>query len=215
MAKMRPYFVRQGDYLDSIADSYGFDAQAVWEDKKNEKLRKKRKNPNVLYPGDVLFIPDEDPQECSLAVGAENSYVAEETMVKVKFIGPPDQEYRIEGLDPPKEDTSGGDGMVELEVPTSIHFLWVHYPALQLIFPLQIGHMDPVHKPSGMQGRLDNLGYGRTLLTAVVEDMWGGAISAAELLSGSIARFQMRNDLPVTGERNETTVKKLEELYKA
>jgi len=136
-------------------------------------------------------------------------------MVKVKFTGPPDQEYRIEGLDPPKEGQAGGDGAVELEVPTSIHFLWVHYPALNLIFPLQIGYMDPVHKPPGIQGRLDNLGYGRTLLTPLVEDMLAGAASSAELLSGSIARFQARNELPVTGERNEKTVQKLEEIYKA
>jgi len=51
MAKMRPYFVKQGDYLESIADCYGFDPEEVWADKKNEKLRKKRKNPNILYPG--------------------------------------------------------------------------------------------------------------------------------------------------------------------
>jgi hypothetical protein len=214
MASMRPYFVRQGDYLTSIADRFGFEPAEVWEHQKNEALRKKRKNPNLLFPGDVLFIPDEEPAECSLEVGTTNAYVAEETLTKVTFIGPPGQAYRIDGIDPPLEDTAGDDGKVELEVPTSIHFLWVHYPALNFIFPLQIGHMDPVHKLTGMQARLDGLGYGRTLLSPLVDALRGGADSAAELLAGSIARFQARNELPISGERDEETIKKLEDIYK-
>jgi hypothetical protein len=215
MSNMRPYVVKQGDYLSSIADRFGFDPMEVWENEKNEGLRKKRKNPDILHPGDLLFIPDEDPEECNLVAGADNAYVAEEILIKVKFLGPPDQAFRIEGLDPPKEGQAGGDGVVELEVPTSIHFLWVHYPALKLVFPLQIGHMDPVHKPSGIQGRLDNLGHGRTLLTGLVENMRGGTLNSEELLSGSIAQFQARHDLPVTGERDLPTIRKLEEVYKA
>ena len=58
MPKMRPNIVKQRDYVDSIADQYGFDPEEVWNDDKNKTLKEKRKSPNILAPGDVLFIPD-------------------------------------------------------------------------------------------------------------------------------------------------------------
>ena len=50
--------VKQGEYLASIAANHGISPQAVWADPANAKLQQKRENPDVLYPGDRIAIPD-------------------------------------------------------------------------------------------------------------------------------------------------------------
>ena len=55
------YVVRQGDYLSKIAKDHGFsDYRVIWDHPNNSALKSKRKTPNVLFPGDSLFIPDSE-----------------------------------------------------------------------------------------------------------------------------------------------------------
>ena len=39
---MRPYVIRQGDYITKLAHQRGFDADAIWNDPKNQSLRERR-----------------------------------------------------------------------------------------------------------------------------------------------------------------------------
>ena len=56
------YIIKQGDYLPKIAQENGFyDYLTIWDHGKNAQLKSKRKNPNVLAPGDELHIPDKTP----------------------------------------------------------------------------------------------------------------------------------------------------------
>jgi len=58
---LQPYVVLQGEYLAMLAYKLGFDANAVWNDPKNQQLRdagKLSQDPNVLWPTDVIYIPD-------------------------------------------------------------------------------------------------------------------------------------------------------------
>src|SRR5207249_2378508 len=57
--------VEQGEYIAKIASQYGFTKwQPIWDHPKNAQLKKQRQNPDVLYPDDLLFIPDKaDKQE--------------------------------------------------------------------------------------------------------------------------------------------------------
>ena len=55
--EMRPYVVRQGEHLAGIAARYGFDPQPVWEHEANSELREQRRDPQILAPGDLLYIP--------------------------------------------------------------------------------------------------------------------------------------------------------------
>jgi hypothetical protein len=46
--------VVQGEYLSKIARSYGFaDYKTIWDAAENKHLKAQRKNPNILYPGDI------------------------------------------------------------------------------------------------------------------------------------------------------------------
>ena len=63
---MPNYTVKQGEYLSKIAKSFGFaDYKAIWDHPENAEFKKKRKNPNILYPGDNLFIPAKEGKEIS------------------------------------------------------------------------------------------------------------------------------------------------------
>ena len=67
---MPSYTVKQGDYLPKIAEENGFyDYRTIWEHAKNQQLKDKRKNPNVLAPGDELFIPEKTLKKESGATG--------------------------------------------------------------------------------------------------------------------------------------------------
>src|SRR5208337_3002899 len=57
---MVPYVVRQGDYLAQIAFRRGFVADRVWSAPENATLREARKDPNILAPGDILHVPDDE-----------------------------------------------------------------------------------------------------------------------------------------------------------
>ena len=51
--------VVQGEYLSGIAKKYGFSShKKIWDHAQNAELKKQRQNPNVIFPGDQLFIPD-------------------------------------------------------------------------------------------------------------------------------------------------------------
>ena len=65
------YVIRQGDYLAKLAHRFGFDAGTVWGDPRNSELRSLRGDPNVLHPGDVLWIPEDEDPPLPLSRGGE------------------------------------------------------------------------------------------------------------------------------------------------
>src|SRR4249920_3437269 len=52
------HVVRQGEHLTQIAERYGFDYKSLWNHPDNATLKRLRGNPNVLFPGDVVRVPD-------------------------------------------------------------------------------------------------------------------------------------------------------------
>ena len=60
----KEYFVKQGECLSSLAKRFGFlDYQTIYNHPKNAELKQKRRNPNVLFPDDGVFIPDIELKE--------------------------------------------------------------------------------------------------------------------------------------------------------
>lgn len=56
--------VRHGECINSIAQQSGHHWETIWNDGGNSDLKSKRKNPDVLFPGDKVFVPplDETPE---------------------------------------------------------------------------------------------------------------------------------------------------------
>src|SRR5918911_5454702 len=60
---MAKHIVEQGECLSSIALQYGFMPDTIWNDPANAQLKFLRKDPNILYPGDEIEIPEREPWE--------------------------------------------------------------------------------------------------------------------------------------------------------
>jgi hypothetical protein len=161
---LKPYVIRQGDHLRSLAYQLGFDADAVWSDPKNADLKQLRPNPNILLPGDVLYVPDGDDPTHDLVTGATNSFVSDAPVagVTITFTDAAfaSQPYTIQELPNLTGLTSDSSGTVTFSAPVTLDTATVVFAGIAgATYPLKIGHLDPIETPSGIFQRLRNLGF--------------------------------------------------------
>jgi hypothetical protein len=181
---MQPYVIRQGDYLHKIAHRFDFDADSVWNDPSNDDLRKLRPDPNLLFPGDLLHIPDQqDPPGHKLAVGTTNEFEAPDAptaTVTQTFVGTDPADYAsraftVSELDQLTGLTTDADGKATFPVPVTLDAVTVVFTDTGETWRLRIGHMDPIDTLAGVFKRLQNLGC-----------IGGNAVYDAETLSNNI-----------------------------
>lgn len=163
---MEPYVIREGDTLAKLARRFGFDADTVWKDPKNADLRKVRSDPNILWPTDILYIPDEVGRESAmhpLITGTTNSFTSEVPMIPliVQFSDTrlASQPYTIAELDQLTGLTTDASGLLTATVPVDLHAATITFPTIAFTCSLRIGWLDPVNTLSGAYQRLRNLGY--------------------------------------------------------
>jgi len=82
---MPEYKVKQGDCISSIATRHGLFWEKVWNHPKNSRLKEQRKDPNVLYPGDVVFVPDKEKKEESGATEQKHRFRKKGTPAKLRL----------------------------------------------------------------------------------------------------------------------------------
>ena len=214
---MRAYVIKQGDYLAKIAHSLGFSADEVWSHPRNADLKQLR-DPNLLLPGDVLFIPDPAAPPLGITGGSSNDYSAEipTTTVTVFFknLGKPraNERYVITGLGEAIEGTTDAEGKVEITVSVHLREVDVAFPDDYAIYGVRVGDMDPIDEPSGARKRLQHLGYydwaaDQPLDASLGEDELEGANKAA------ILAYQQANGLEATGVIDVATRAALEEHH--
>ena len=184
------HVVKQGEHLTGIAVVHGFgDYRVLWNFPENAELKKKRKDPHILFAGDVVAIPQPRPKTVSKPAGAAHDFVLAATQLRVElrlldpFSKPianaPCQERTDDRGDDGKPTgavigdtlTTDKDGRTgfnikstaidsELKVFVSTPLPPpVPLPAVRDKFDLIIGGLDPVAERAGVRGRLNNLGY--------------------------------------------------------
>jgi N-acetylmuramoyl-L-alanine amidase len=98
--------VRQGECIDSIALLYGFSPSTIWLHECNAELKSLRKDPNILYPMDEVFIPDLCTEKINGDTDKRHKFVRKGVPAKLKlrFLKPKEDQ-------PPhqEEDASNGD----------------------------------------------------------------------------------------------------------
>jgi hypothetical protein len=161
---VKAYVVKQGDYLEKIAHALGADPDAIWGDPKNADLKQQR-DPNLLHPGDVLYVPDPKKKWLELKASADNLYVAKVPRTKVslsfKDLNKPraNAPYVIHGMGEPEEGQTDGDGAIEVLVPVHVREIKVTFPKDYVTYAVHVGDMDPIDEPSGVRKRLQHMGF--------------------------------------------------------
>ena len=209
--------VCQGECLSSIARQYGFkDWTVLYDDPANAELKKRRPNPNRLYPGDLVAIPEPKPMTAQRPTGDWHEFAVEreQARLKVQLMGLDgealaNQDYELTVDEEKRSGTTDGSGLVDepVDVESKTAQLKVSVPAgdetRELTWQLTIGSLDPVTMTSGMQARLAHLQF----YTGAFDGNYG------PLTRGAVMAFQQRADLDVTGVPDEATLSELEKQH--
>jgi LysM repeat protein len=165
---MQPYTIGQGDFLLLLASKLGFDANTVWRDPSNANLAALRANPNILFPGDVLQVPD-TPAETpatSLSTGTTNSFVSSAPTATLthQFVGDDthnyaSQAYTVQELDQLTGLTTDANGVVTFEAPVTLDTATIVFTESGETWTLAIGELNPIDTLSGLFQRLQGLGH--------------------------------------------------------
>jgi hypothetical protein len=206
--------VVQGDYLAKIARQYGFaDWRTLWNAPENKDLKDKRKNPNVLFPGDSLFIPDKETKEESRPTEQRHRFqrLGEALMLRIviqsangKPIANASCQLQIDGTVYPLK--SNAQGMIEQAIPATAEGGKLIVESAEFPFreiPVKIGHLDPVEEIPGQQARLNHLGY----------NAGDSAHPNPAWLRSAIEEFQCEHGLTVDGVCGPKTQAKLKEAH--
>ena len=208
------HVVRQGECLSRIAWSYGFhDYRSVYEDAANESFRKLRPNPNLIYPGDTLHIPDKDIKFEDRSTDQRHAFVVRSLTRLLSLALYYEDKKPIANkpyqLTIGKRELSGQtdkDGRLEKPIPK-----WAENAVLKIdgyTWNISIAHLNPMEGAedegvSGIQMRLKNLGY----YTGEIDSDVG------PLTRRAIRDFQADNHLKVDGICGPKTRAKLREVH--
>ena len=210
------YTIRQGDSIVDVAYRNGFFADTVWEHPDNAELRERRRNKNILMPGDVLTIPDKREKEESAVTGKRHRYRIKGIPAVLRLqlfdgdeLPRANQTYKVTirgpGYETPFEGVTDGEGILKMAVPPSATEGDLVIGPDQLRIKLRLGHLDPIEELSGVQKRLNNLGF-----SCGEPD---GKLNPAT--RRALAAFQIRFGLPETGEIDDVTRAKIGSMHDA
>ena len=199
------YIVQPGDCLSSIADKHGFaDWHTIYDHAANAEFRKQRPDPNLIYPGDKVSIPDAQPETFSVQTGQTSTFVVARPQTRLRLALEVDEatSYELvvagERFSGSVSDATPFEHPIPCDATEAELTIW---PASdedggsEHTWTLRIGHLHPIEKDSGVCGRLMNLGY--------YDADWSKPDQAA--MSVGLRRFQVDEGLEPTGQLDDET----------
>ncbi len=203
--------VEQGEFLSKIALNYGIDDyRLIWNHPENVVLKTKRKNPNILLPGDSLFIPDAQHKEAAILTGNRHHFRLISMQLKIRFklndvsaraLADKACDLEIEGVK--SQLTSDAEGLLEQTIRATDENAQLLIVEQDKHIRIHIGHLDPIEERTGQVARLNNLGYGGGHMSGQDE---GQYLMAVE-------EFQCDHNLKVDGICGDRTQAKLVEIH--
>lgn len=202
------YIVKPGDCISSIAFEHGFFADTIWNHPANAELKLKRKDPNTLCGGDTVFVPDKrektvnkptnevhrfqvhnTPALCSLQLFDEDEFRANQ-----------DYELEIDGLK--FQGRTDAEGVLRITIPPNARSGKLIIGPDLAEFSLNFGQLEPPAEISGIQARLNNMGY-QCEISGELDDATRRALRG----------FQRACGLEETGEIDAATGQKIDQLH--
>jgi hypothetical protein len=201
--------IGQGENIPSIAAESGFFSDTIWNHPENAKLKELRKDMNVLMVGDEVFVPEKTLREESGATEQKHRFKRKGEPHKLKMklmaMGKPraNEEYVIDIGGRLINGKTDAGGKIEQTIPGSAGSGTLILRGGKEKHAFSVGNLDPIDEVSGVQQRLNNLGF-----NCGPED---GKMS--DTLSGALTKFQAKHNLPVTGKIDDNVKAKLKEFY--
>jgi hypothetical protein len=203
------YVVKQGECISSIAKDQGYFWETIWNDPGNTQLRETRRNPHILLPGDRVVIPARTPKRETGGTEMRHRFCRKgepswlRILVKKNDVPQANEPYVLQ-IDALRfTGTTDGQGGLRERIPGNAKGGTLYVGANQERYDIQIGHMDPIDAITGIQARLNNLGF----LCGPPD----GTLSAATIQA--IRGFQAQHKLPISGQPDEGTRRKLVEQH--
>ena len=203
--------VEEGDCISSIAFENGFFPDTIWNHPNNKTLQEKRKDMNVLMPGDAVYVPDKRIKNVAQPVDGTYRFkykgVPARLNLIIKYYGEPckSEPYQIDIDGRQTKGTTGADGSISIPIPPDAKKgkLVVGEGDRQVEYVIDLGRLDPIDQIRGFKQRLASLGYDPGELDGDV----------SEVFKDSIRLFEAENGMRCTGEINDTNKAKLMEVY--
>jgi hypothetical protein len=207
---MAEHVAQQGECISSIAASYGFSLQRVWKHPNNSRLRELRKNPYVLCPGDVVYVPDKEMRVEDCDTDNRHKFVRKGVpemlrLVLLDYDGNPrpNINYQLSIDDSIVSGTSDAQGLIECFISPLAKEAKLNLVDENEEYTLSLGYLDPISEITGVQGRLNNLGFGCGALDGV----------AGSRTASALQQFQEKHDLTVSGEIDDQTRQMLDQVH--
>lgn len=229
------HIVQQGEFLSKIAKQYGFASHiTLWNHEQNKTLKEKRSNPNILLPGDEVFIPDKEQKEVEIKTGQLSKFQVKRDKLKLRLLVQglyqgtlSDAEYEVTVEGRKQKVDVKDDGTIEMTIPVDATAAELTIKDAKaetdaMTFPIKIGHLDPVTEKSGQIARLNNLGYFAGPLDDDSDTTDDANLTEEEkrkkedrerMFLSAVEEFQCDNGLKVDGVCGPKTQKKLVEIH--
>lgn len=203
------YTVGLGDSIPSLAHDNGHFWETLWDHSENAELKAKRKNPNILFPGDEVYIPPIRVQDHKGSTDTRHKFVRKGIPAKLKMqlflLGEPrrNEPYTLILDDEIIHGTTDGDGNLEHFIKPNSKGGILRLNGGKEEYPVRVGHLNPIDTISGIKQRLNNLGYNCGNESNEIDD----------LLTQALVQFQGDHDLEPTGEIDAATRGKIESVH--
>ena len=203
------HVIEQGDSVIQLSEEHGLFAPTIWDDPANADLKARRKDMNILLPGDVVVIPDIRPKGEHVETLQHHRFRRKgiPAIFRLQVFDHEEpranQDYILDIDGVPQEGTTDEHGVLAIHLPPDAEKGKVVIGPDRFYLEIQFGHLDPIAELVGVQKRLNNLGY----------DCGEAEGELNEQTIAALVTFQRRFDLEETGEPDEATLAKLEELH--
>jgi hypothetical protein len=201
--------VQQGDCISSIASEHGFFWETIWNHPNNAQLKKLRKDPNILFPGDVVFIPDKRLKEVQRPTGHMHRFKLKNAPAKFRLqlfegeVPRANQAYELTVNGKKFPGKTDAKGVLNQSIPPDATEGELIIGPQRERYTLVFGYLNPLSELSGVQARLNNLGY----------DCGAADGQMNEETETALRAFQARFGLKETGVLDGPTREKIDYLH--
>ncbi len=212
--------VVQGESLSSIASHYGFNTiDSIYNHSNNSDFKALRSNPDIIHVGDEVFIPELSPAKYKIELNKKVTFIRKYPKELLSLLINFEEDEENQGGDkdailivndveyPSKSDSSG---LVKWKLPKTSKrtglvklFLEPDQNEATHAFEVKLGDLNPVSENTGVQARLNGLGFHCGNIDNKIKDKSEEAIR----------KFQKVNNLVVDGIAGTNTQQALENKY--